>query len=956
MVGKINKRKIKKMFIRFSPIIAIVVVMAIVAGNILGHLYNKESYAGIIKYSVAVPTELRVNGIKNNYNARIDGITFSWKYNSDDYRNNNQKKYQVVIYKSGDETMEVYNSGVVTSSKNNSVSLENIENTLKPDTLYTWKVKTVGSNGTESDFSEPGVFVTESKTDYYSWSSIWANPVNTETSQSDYVFIKSNNFSIPNAGNVAKVIARVACKGTLTDKMAIGNFYFNGKLYGMAGATSLLKNGVYECYYMAYDITDLITSEYNSVSLTGYSRDNGRGFMVDVTAYYNDGTKEQLINTNDVSNWKAMDADNDVFGYESGNTAQRNTYLSSTGYYSVPMENINTNYYPYGFKEATYDASAWNTAVENLYDSTITDGYYIELKPYQSENVMANEVASKNVFQNSEGDIIFDIGEQTFGILRINFNSNIATDINVYQGYMMDGDNVDYTLNSGIKYNETWTIKEGSNSFDTVINKNFRYLQIETDNLDEATIISIMSSLNNVKAIEMRKEFDDFASSFSSSDGMLNILYEMSKKTYKQTSLDIMTDSVERERIAYEGDVLINSQLDYMFTNDYSYSRESIEYLIENPQWPGDYKCFSVWNTYNYYMNTGDVEFVKKHLDRLIKNLSNDVEYQDLKTGFVRSKSHRNNINGSIVDWPRNVANMPMGFSDAGYYNVPYLCELTYTYKLMAELGNIIGKNNIYTTYIGKYNTLKANLIKYGYNTINGRFYDSLNINGTPYNTHESMHSTAYALACEIYNSDQMAKAMAANVYNDNKDGFVCSIYMSYFVLRGLFNAGDSTDATTLMTMKNSGTSGDASYWAVVNKNANELAPEAWSEAFKANMSHSHPWGAAAGTVISSGIFGIKPLNAGQEFMEVKIQPGIINEASIDVPTLQGDLNISYINEGDRITGTIVVPKNMKVRLLLPHKNSTDEISINGKVVSSIDAAFGFSYVQLSAGTYEFSK
>ena len=90
--------------------------------------------------------------------------------------------------------------------------------------------------------------------------------------------------------------------------------------------------------------------------------------------------------------------------------------------------------------------------------------------------------------------------------------------------------------------------------------------------------------------------------------------------------------------------------------------------------------------------------------------------------------------------------------------------------------------------------------------------------------------------------------------------------------------------------------------------------------------------------------------------MEVKIQPGIINEASIYVPTLQGDLNISYINEGDRITGTIVVPKNMKVRLLLPHKNSTDEISINGKVVSSIDAAFGFSYVQLSAGTYEFSK
>ena len=61
----------------------------------------------------------------------------------------------------------------------------------------------------------------------------------------------------------------------------------------------------------------------------------------------------------------------------------------------------------------------------------------------------------------------------------------------------------------------------------------------------------------------MHQEFDEEDSDFVSSNDLLNREYDMSKYTMKMTNQDLYTDSQARERKAYEGDLLVNSNTSY---------------------------------------------------------------------------------------------------------------------------------------------------------------------------------------------------------------------------------------------------------------------------------------------------------------------------------------------------------------------------------------------------------
>ena len=951
-------------------------LFSITLGYFFGRYVLKNTYAKSIMYSSDIPTELRVNGLRENYNAKInnDKVSFSWKYNG--ANGTTQKKYKIVIYdKNQTDTPEIYNSGYVSSNKNTGITLENLN--LSKGKLYYWKVKTVNSKNIESDYSDLQPFVTELNTTYDKWTAIWGEPYGgSSNSNNDYVFIRSQNFSI-DQNNLEKVIVSSSGKGTLEDRTSIGNIYFNGEILGIAGPEMKRYQSQFNCFYVSYDITDKI-SDNNVLSLAGYCRDESRGFLIDVTAYYKDGTKKTYLTSNDNTMWYALDGDsNNAFNYMSG-TKHSTEYANSIQYnkfYSIPYENVYSINYPSNFYNVDFVMdNRWQTAVHNTKKSSHTSNNIV-LSPYLSENVVGTVVDAKNTYIKNN-NVIIEFPEQTFGILRVSINMPNNETIPIYQGYELDSNGeVEYIMNSGFNFNSKWYLKAGLNSFDTVTYKDFKYVQLNCGNLSNVDANYILNNLN-IQVIEIRKEFNEtsleFSSSFSSSETYFNNLYQLGKTTYKQTALDIMTDSTERERVPYAADNLINSSLAHMYTNNYTYERYTNEYsltdaihTVSSGSWAGDYKLMNIWNIYNEYMISGDTNWLKNRYSNLKKIFTIEIGYEDRNTGFVKSNSTKFATNGSLIDWPRNAVSMPMGYDDGGYYNVPYLCELAYSYKIMANIAKETGNQGDYNSYTNKWNKLKNNIIKYCYNPTTGRMYDSMNKDLTPHSSHVSMHSTAYALAFEIYNSNSMAKTMGENVYNDNKNGFACSIYMTYYVLKGLYNAGLEDYSYNLLKAKDTKYSGYSSFYNVYHNmmtydgNDNTyngcLTPEAWDESQKPNMTHSHPWGSTACVMLHEGIFGIKPLSAGELFMEVKLQPGNLSKASISVPISQGVLSVSYNNTSSSINGSITVPSNTKVRLLLPHRNNSDQIKINGKVVSQIKAN-DFTYIELTSGTYNFSK
>ena len=172
---------------------------------------------------------------------------------------------------------------------------------------------------------------------------------------------------------------------------------------------------------------------------------------------------------------------------------------------------------------------------------------------------------------------------------------------------------VKWQLSASPKYEDTWTLKEGTNEFETATMRNFRY--VELIGLDDATKQAIVDNPDSIMGWAIRQAFDEEDSSFSATDGsdaatLMNRLWALSKYSIQATNQDVFTDSQARERAPYEGDLLVNSSTSYAVSGNYSLARHSNEWLIDNQTWPNDYRIFSVEMSYLDYLYTGNIDSI----------------------------------------------------------------------------------------------------------------------------------------------------------------------------------------------------------------------------------------------------------------------------------------------------------------------------------------------------------
>lgn len=384
---------------------------------------------------------------------------------------------------------------------------------------------------------------------------------------------------------------------TEASKQHVYNLYLNGKAVGIGPARS---NGTSQ-YYNTYDVTDLIRKGDNVISAINYAT-AGKSFLVQMTVYYTDGTKKVVVNSGrDAGNWKTLDGTS-AFG-DNGTSV-------GTGYYKQAAENIDATKYPFGWNTIGFNDSAWQNASVT---GTIIDQSKENLTPYTSENTTLHSVRAQKVTHKSDREVI-DLGSEIIGGLQLSINSPDSRKITVRYGEQLDrSGNVKYKLNAGNDYEETWTLKKGHQTIETTGMKNFRYVEI-LNAPDELNV-------NQVQGSAMRQDFDDHASSFTSSNPLLNRIYNLTKYTVKATNQDLYTDSQARERRAYEGDALINALSSYAFEADYSLARHSHEYLIDNPTWPAEYKLFSVEVAWNDYLYTGNKASLVANYNKLKEKL-----------------------------------------------------------------------------------------------------------------------------------------------------------------------------------------------------------------------------------------------------------------------------------------------------------------------------------------------
>lgn len=742
-----------------------------------------------------------------------------------------------------------------------------------------------------------------------SQSNIVLKPV---AAESDFVFLR-DSFDLDDTSDIQKAVVSVTSTSSAETKQYTYGLYLNGASVGVGPSPSI--DG--EVRYNSYDVTSQLKDGENVIGALNYAL-SGKQFLLQMTVFYKDGTSKVLVNSGrDASSWRYLDG-TAVFG-ESGTVG--------TSYYVQSRENIDATLYPFGWDNIGFDDSAWLPV--NSAGSFTADN----LKPAAESNMSKVYGSAATVVDKGNGDYFIDLGKEVVGGLSLTVDPSATAKIELRYGEEESGtDSVKYQMRTGNDYEETWTLKPGSQTIENFGLKTFRYVEI----LNSPVTITA----DDVRSISERQAFDEDASGFTSSSDSLNSIYDMTKYTIEETNQDLEVDSQSRERTAYQGDAFINMLSSFAVDPDVTLPRYTTEYLDYNPTWPAEYKLMSVILTWDDYMYTGDLSIVSRYYDELKSDRLYDDMFDPTYDLIKRVNDGENQPDSVLVDWPVDEQD---GYdtADAEYNTV--LNAVAYgAYSDIAQMANVLGNTADAATYGTMASKIQNGMMTELYNSATGAFSDGLTADGTRID-HYAQHASAFALAFGVVTDPTEQKAVAAYV---GKDGtFKTSVYGALFVLAGLYNADAGDTAMELMN----GT-GLRSWNHMINDLGATISAEDWDPSLKSNMSFSHPWGSAPASQIVSGLFGIQPLTAGFSTFKVKFQPGGLTSAQVKVPTIKGEIDASF-NASSGFSSSVSVPCNTRAEVYIPAPESSTTLVVDG-TPQIAERSGDYLYVELGSGSH----
>jgi len=452
--------------------------------------------------------------------------------------------------------------------------------------------------------------------------------------------------------------------------------------------------------------------------------------------------------------------------------------------------------------------------------------------------------------------------------------------------------------------------------------------------------------------------FDENASSFISSDTVLNQVWDLCKYSIKGTSFTGLYVDGDRERIPYEADALINQLSHYAVDAEYSMARRSMVYLLFNPTWPTEWSLQNVPIAWYDYMYTGNDALLKKYYSELQKKmlmpLAGDNGLISTRTNkqtpdFLKSIHILKAFDGKsdlkdIVDWPQRGAYVGpekeyAGETD-GYVYCTYNAVVNAWYYhnliLMQKIALVLQKPadaNLYATkskqvfqsFQDVFADAATGLIKDGDTTL-----------------HTSLHANMFALAFGLIPSDKREKVQAFI----KSRRMACSVYGAQFLLDALYDAGQDDYALELLT------STARRSWYNMIRVGSTISMEAWDKVYKPNLDLNHAWGAAPANLIVRKLMGVEPTTPGFETFRIKPQMGTLSFAALKTPTIKGAVWVSWKKNVDNDRIEITIPGGTSAEVVLPFDSVKPHLIVDGKLTAMKPVDGVFTIKQMDPGKH----
>lgn len=835
---------------------------------------------------------------------------FSWIMNS--YKaDQKQSAYQIIVSstleKLNSDDGDLWDSGKVEADTSSSVKYDG--KALDSGSGYYWKVKTWDNDGNESPYSYPQRFFTEA--DAWTADAIWA-PAG--SGKGNVIFARKN-FSVDK--QVESALFNITASSNSETRQFTYRAYINGEYVGLGPQFKTYDN---QYFYSSFDVTDYITDGENTVGAICYALSDKK-LMAEMKITYTDGSVE-LIKTDNT--WKVLDGTK-AYG-DNGESI-------GTKYYTAMAENIDANYYPYGWDLPGYDDYSWS---EPEVKSQIAG-----LAPSMVDIVGEYEVSPSKIVKKSEGNYFIDLGKEITGGIELEFTDIEAPAIlEMRYGEELSAENtVMYEMRTANKYLEYFTMKEGDQRFKNFGMKSFRYIEILNSPVE--------ITADNIKGIAIRQVFEEDESYFSSDNELLNEIYELCKYSIKATTQDMLVDSQTRERGPYEGDLYVNQLSMYSFMRNYNVARFTNEALAYGPTWCQEYHQMTIMSAWEDYMYTGDITSLEKIYTILEgKLLDYDTKFKSEYKLYQHGKMGSGGQNQVLVDWPNSQRD---GYvSNETDYNTVVNAFHYAAATDMAKIAEVLGKTEDVQYYSGLAATIKQGMEKL-YVESEKRFADGMSENGV-LTEHYAQHASFFPLALGVVDDKEQMKDIAEEIGADN---IACSIYATQFLLTAMYNAGNDDGALAMLTSTTTG----KSWYHVIHNLGATIVPECWNPSQKGNMTFSHAWGSSPANVIVRNLCGITPLEAGYGKIQIKPQLGGLNNVEVKAPNIKGYVYMCIDTESK--TMDINIPANTTATVYVPFNSSSAEmLYMDGMPVASetVDEYYVLENVGSGAHTFTTGK
>jgi len=431
----------------------------------------------------------------------------------------------------------------------------------------------------------------------------------------------------------------------------------------------------------------------------------------------------------------------------------------------------------------------------------------------------------------------------------------------------------------------------------------FRYCEIEN--------LKIPIKDLDITQRAVHYKFNEQASYFTSSDTVLNQIWDICKHTIKATSFTGYYVDGDRERIPYEADAYINQLSHYAFDNEYSLARRTNEYFISSPTWPTEWILHTAKMFYYDYLYTGNTESISKFYDKLKDKTLIELARED---GLITTKNDKLNKKlmvqlgfenrrkiRDIVDWPMSERD---GY-DMTAINTVVNCFYYENLLMISRIAEALDKKEDMRFYQAKAAKVKDLINETLFNPATGLYIDGED------SSHSSLHANMFPLAFGI-----VPEARQAAVIKFIKSkGMACSVYAAQYLLEGLYKSNEATYAKQLITA----TDHDRTWWNMI-QSGSTMTLEAWDIKYKPNLDWNHAWGTAPANIITRNLWGIKPISPGFADAEIHPQLDNLSFSEIKAPTIKGPITAKFKKtKAGNFKFEVTLPSAMNGNFIIPN-------------------------------------